>query len=104
MSGREMEPAGLEDEARDHLKAQREEAHGHYHEQSSGSEGGSFPGRLFQRKNWQRIGKTFFMDAQMLWKEVIIGVLIAGFPTVLVPADWWPNLFFAPGLRVAAIG
>jgi uncharacterized membrane protein YraQ (UPF0718 family) len=29
----------------------------------------------------------------MLWKEMAIGFLVAGFLMVLVPDDWWKNLF-----------
>ena len=33
----------------------------------------------------------------MLWKEILIGFLIAGFLMVLVPDDWWKNLFITQG-------
>jgi hypothetical protein len=33
------------------------------------------------------------MDWQMVWKEILIGVTIAGFVAVLVPAEWWSTLF-----------
>ena len=33
------------------------------------------------------------MDAVMLWKEIVIGFLIAGFLMVLVPENWWGKLF-----------
>ncbi len=44
-------------------------------------------------KVWSRIADAFFMDVSMLWKEILLGVVIAGFLMVLVPHDWWKALF-----------
>jgi len=39
------------------------------------------------------VADAFFMDVGMLWKEILIGFLIAGFLMVLMPDDWWGKLF-----------
>ncbi len=40
-----------------------------------------------------RTADAFFMDWSMLWKEILAGVLIAGFLMALVPEHWWEVLF-----------
>ena len=52
---------------------------------------------ISQRENWARIADAFIMDASMLWKEILGGFLIAGFLMVLVPDQWWRNLFITQG-------
>jgi uncharacterized membrane protein YraQ (UPF0718 family) len=44
-----------------------------------------------------RIADAFVMDWSMLWKEILIGVLIAGFLMTLVPKEWWQALFLTDG-------
>ena len=46
---------------------------------------------------WQRLGSAFVMDWQMLWKEIVLGFLIAGYLSVLVPEGWWKALFLDHG-------
>jgi uncharacterized membrane protein YraQ (UPF0718 family) len=43
----------------------------------------------------RRIAGAFFMDVSMMWKEILIGFLIAGFLMAAVPTDWWKGLFLA---------
>lgn len=92
-------PAGLEQKARNHLGQQQDDEHGHHHHHhaAKASENQTLGARLRSRHNWYQIGKTFFMDVKMLWKEVLIGVLIAGFLSVLVPKEWWQALFLHEG-------
>ena len=42
---------------------------------------------------WKVMAKAFFMDWQMMWKELVGGFLIAGFISTLVPNNWWETLF-----------
>jgi uncharacterized protein len=42
---------------------------------------------------WTQIANAFIMDWSMLWKEMAVGFLIAGFLGTLVPPDWWKALF-----------
>ncbi len=44
-----------------------------------------------------RVADAFFMDWSMLWKEILAGVLIAGFLMVLIPHHWWEALFLSKG-------
>ena len=50
-----------------------------------------------QESHWQRLGSAFVMDWQMLWKEIVLGFLIAGYLSVVVPEGWWKALFLASG-------
>lgn len=70
-------PPGLEDEARAHEEAEE----GHHHH---GGEDGS---------NLTRVANAFAMDWSMLWKEMVIGFVIAGLLAVLVPNHIWRALF-----------
>ena len=45
----------------------------------------------------ERVADAFFHDWQMLWKEMLVGFLIAGFLATLVPAHWWEVLFLKTG-------
>lgn len=78
--------------AREHGKDEKESKSGegekeHDHGGHNGGERGALG----------RIADAFFMDLSMLWKEIIAGVLIAGFLMVLVPRDWWETLFLSDG-------
>jgi uncharacterized membrane protein YraQ (UPF0718 family) len=44
-----------------------------------------------------KVAHAFFMVGSMLWKEVVIGVVLAGFLMVLVPKDWWETIFISHG-------
>ena len=46
-----------------------------------------------ESKSWSSVADTFFMDVSMMRKEILIGVVIAGFLMTLVPDDWWKTLF-----------
>ena len=90
-------PAGLEQEAREHAggddeggcchqgDGDGEHAHAHVH--------GTGPGN----DRWGRLSEAFVMDWQMLWKEIVVGFLIAGFLMVLVPVAGWKALFLQGG-------
>jgi uncharacterized protein len=87
-------PKGLVEKARAHAEAAEEKnCHDHAtheHQPSSGSGGAG-------EWKWTRVANAFFMDVSMLWKELLIGFLIAGFAMVLVPSDWWHRLFITSG-------
>jgi hypothetical protein len=57
----------------------------------------SFKEKIRRRENWARVADAFFMDVAMLWKEIVIGFLMAGFLMALVPENWWGKLFVAHG-------
>ncbi len=85
-------PEGLEEAARAHTgDEEKPGCHSHGHEMESNEE--SFTVKIRRRENWARVADAFFMDAAMMWKEVVIGFLIAGFLMALVPENWWAKLF-----------
>ena len=91
-------PTDLEARAREHAEAATGE-HGEdgdsgdccHHEGHHGEEEGGNTGR------WGRLAEAFVTDWQMLWKEIAVGFLIAGFLSALVPGTWWRALFLSGG-------
>ena len=81
-----------------------------FKEEGAGHEHGSMP--LEGATIWQklrnpelpvRVARSFVMDISMLWKDILIGFLIAGFLGVFIPDDWWAALFLkgsSPWLQV----
>jgi hypothetical protein len=102
-------PKGLVETARVHTDDDEEEescchSHGHEmhgHEMESNEE--SFGEQIKRRENLTQVADAFFMDAAMLWKEIVIGFLIAGFLMALVPENWWGKLFIAHGTGFARL-
>jgi uncharacterized membrane protein YraQ (UPF0718 family) len=61
--------------------------------------------RIRSQKTISLIAKNYYMEWSMLWKDLLIGFLIAGFVSVFVPHDVWNFLFFksaSPVIRVLA--
>ncbi len=61
------------------------------------------------RAGWSDAAKYTMADLGMIRRELVIGYLVAGFLAVLVPVDWWNNLFlhghgFWTSLENAIIG
>ena len=85
-------PPGLENEARAHAE---NDQGGHDHSHHGGAEGSRLT----------RVADAFAMDWSMIWKEMLIGFLIAGFLAVLVSDQTWRTLFLThsavPALRLA---
>jgi uncharacterized membrane protein YraQ (UPF0718 family) len=67
----------LEQRARRH--AQQAQAGDHHHGDDEEAEALSWRGRLASRDAWAGVGGNFRGDWQMLWKEISIGFLLAGF-------------------------
>jgi uncharacterized membrane protein YraQ (UPF0718 family) len=92
-------PKNLEEEARKHAaKGEGDEdeggcghpdGHGHKHYHQHGA--------LMSDSKWTRVADAFVMDWSMLWKEITIGFLLAGFLATLVPPNWWQALFLQSG-------
>lgn len=76
-------PTDLIAAAREHRE--KKDEGGHHHDSESG-----------QSKQIM-VANAFFMDVSMLWKEIVIGVFLAGFLMVLVPKDWWQAIFVSHG-------
>jgi uncharacterized membrane protein YraQ (UPF0718 family) len=99
-----MIPKNLEEEARTHVLGGRrsmaataspapdksmnaatehhDEHHCHHHTMGA-----------MEDDRWTQIANAFIMDWSMLWKEMAVGFIIAGFLGTLVPPDWWKALF-----------
>src|SRR5215204_6121900 len=78
----------LEAQARAH--AQRAQADHQHH--AVGSEGMTWRGRLTSSSAWSDVAHNFRGDWQMLWKEITIGFLLAGF-IALLGDDFFNALF-----------
>jgi uncharacterized membrane protein YraQ (UPF0718 family) len=86
----------LEEQARHH--AQEADA-GHQHDHGgAGEEGLGWRERLLSSSSWTEVAANFRGDWQMLWKEILIGFLLAGF-IGLLGNDFFNGLFIsgAPG-------
>jgi uncharacterized membrane protein YraQ (UPF0718 family) len=87
-------PKGLVEAARTHNDASEvKSCCGGCHAPEMESDEAPFKEKIRRRETWTRIADAFFMDALMLWKEIVIGFLMAGFLMVLIPDDWWGKLF-----------
>jgi uncharacterized protein len=84
-------PKGLIEAARAHIGDDEESCHSHGHGMEVKEE--SFKEKIRRRETWARVADAFFMDVMMMWKEIAIGFLIAGFLMALVPENWWGKLF-----------
>jgi uncharacterized membrane protein YraQ (UPF0718 family) len=53
--------------------------------------------KLRDPASWSAVADAFFMDVSMMWKEILLGFLIAGFLMTAVPDGWWQALFLSHG-------
>jgi uncharacterized membrane protein YraQ (UPF0718 family) len=93
-------PARLVEEARHHP----EPGGGHEHGDTAEA-GGTVWQKLAQRETWVRVAQSFVMDWSMLWKDILLGFLIAGALSVFVPDGVWQALFVkgaSPWVQVPA--
>lgn len=56
---------------------------------------GSWRERLTSSEGWTSISHYFVMNWDMLWKDIVVGLLISGTLGALVPAGFWHAAFFA---------
>ncbi len=49
--------------------------------------------RLRDERAWHRVGTSYIAEWRMVWKELLIGFLIAGAFAALVPASFFEDLF-----------
>jgi len=94
-------PARLVEAARHHPEAG---GSGHNHGDMA-EPGGSLWEKLSSRDTWGRIAQSFVMDWSMLWKDLLLGFLIAGALSAFVPDGVWQALFVkgaSPWVQVPA--
>ncbi len=49
--------------------------------------------KIKSREGWSQVGKNFFAEWGMVWKEILFGFTVAGFVAVLVPNAFWEAIF-----------
>lgn len=81
-------PTRLVEEARQHS----EQAGGHEHGEMT-TPGGTLVEKLTHKETWVLVAQNFQMDWMMLWKDLLLGFLIAGALAVFVPDGVWQTLF-----------
>ncbi len=82
-------PARLVEAARHHPEPGRG---GHDHGDAAAEDGSAWA-KLRRRDTWARVAQGFVMDWSMLWKDLLLGFLIAGALAVFVPDGVWQALF-----------
>jgi len=88
------------------------EAARHLHDAQGGHEHGGMAepaGSIWQKlgraQTWTRVAQNFAMDVGMLWKDLVLGFLIAGALAAFVPPGVWQALFIkgaGPWVQVPA--
>lgn len=77
-------PASLEEEARRHAR------------KAGGGEGSDVPDALAlatSLEGWRRVARRYFMEWQMVWKDVTFGFTVAGVIAAFVPPAFFRQLF-----------
>ncbi len=93
-------PARLVEEARRHPETGGGHAHG-----DAADAAGTVWEKLARSETWARVAQSFVMDWSMLWKDLLLGFLIAGTLSVFVPDGVWQALFVkgaSPWIQVPA--
>ncbi|HEX3983146.1 MAG TPA: permease, partial [Acidisoma sp.] len=78
--------------------------HGHDHGGMSMASGTVWQ-KLGRRETWVQASHSFVMDWQMLWKDIVLGFVIAGALGAFVPDGVWQTLFVrdaSPWIQVPA--
>jgi uncharacterized membrane protein YraQ (UPF0718 family) len=94
-------PRRLVEEARRHAEPG---AGGHDHGDMAEA-GGTVWQKLAKRETWVQVAHSFVMDWSMLWKDLVLGFLIAGALAAFVPDGVWQALFVkgaSPWVQVPA--
>lgn len=82
-----INPKKLIKQARKHLPGGKEED----------GQQASFRQKVQSTESWARIGKQYFMEWKMVWKDVTIGFTIAGIVSGFVPDSFFQTLFINTG-------
>ncbi|TKI02807.1 permease [Martelella alba] len=70
---------------------------------SMGKRQGPWQKRLLSRKGWIAVSHYFVMNWTMLWKDIGIGLLVAGMLSAWVPKDFWSALFLTDHPHIAVV-
>ncbi len=70
---------------------ENKEDHGHQHERHNHQHKEEKP--TINAQKWKEAAGYFFMDVQMVGKDILIGVVVASILAVVVPQHFWETLF-----------
>ena len=73
--------------------ARRRAAEGIGHAEATAEQPGTLWQKLARRQTWVVVAQSFVMDFSMLWKDLVLGFLIAGGLAAFVPQGAWQALF-----------
>ena len=73
--------------------ARRQAADGIGHAHEAAEQPGSVWEKLGRASTWVSVSQSFVMDVSMLWKDLVLGFLIAGGLAAFVPNGVWQALF-----------
>lgn len=96
-------PKSLEHDAVEQAKhgsAGKMEGHA---EMSMSEPSGDWRTRLFSRDGWIAISHTYVMTWTMLWRDIGVGLLVAGALSAWVPAHFWQRFFLEGNPLVSAV-
>lgn len=57
----------------------------------------SFKDKIQSSEQWAKVGKQYFMEWKMVWKDVTVGFTIAGIVSAFVPDSFFQTLFINTG-------
>ena len=57
----------------------------------------SFQDKLKSEESWAKVGKQYFMEWKMVWKDVTVGFTIAGIVSAFIPDAFFQTLFINTG-------
>lgn len=70
---------------------------------SMGKQDGSWKERLTSRDGWKAVSHSYVMNWTMLWRDIGIGLLVAGAMAAWVPDSFWQKFFLAGHPTLAMI-
>ena len=86
-------PKKLAAEAVEHAKSDASSSMEGHAAMAMGERSGSWFQRLTSRKGWVAISHCYVMNWSMVWKDILIGLLIAGALGAWVPDSFWQGFF-----------
>lgn len=64
----------------------------------------SFSEKIKSQEHWAKVGKQYFMEWKMVWKDVTVGFTIAGIVAAFVPDSFFQTLFINTGEGQSSFG
>ncbi|MEO8746383.1 MAG: permease [Rhodanobacter sp.] len=86
-------PKKLADSAVEHAKGEASASMDGHAAMAMGERSGSWRDRIISRKGWISISHYYVMNWTMVWKDILVGLLIAGALGAWVPDSFWQAFF-----------